>query len=172
MKNILLASALVIGLSFSANAQYRTIHQDAQQTRTTNYQVQHIKSAQYQTQKAKTPKDPKEIARNKTAEMDRQVGLSAKQERKVYRMSLKEAKQTIKLQELKKENKQTLKEVLTKEQMALVKKQNPKAKQGAYIITKVPSQGKTTQMKAKDAKMNQQKKNNKNSNQPACCSKK
>lgn len=171
MKNIILASALVLGLGFSANAQYRTIHQDAQHTRTTNYQVQHTKGAQYHTQKVQTPKDPKEIARNKTAAMDRQVGLSAKQERKVYRMQLKEAKQTVKLQELKKENKQALKEVLTKEQMALVKKQNHKNNQQTYIITEMPNQRAAVQMKAKPTKMSQHK-GNKNSTQPACCSKK
>lgn len=171
MKNIILASALILGLGFSANAQHRTIHQDAGQARTTYYQVQPTKGTPYHTQKNQAPKDPKEIARNKTAAMDRQVGLSAKQERKVYRMQLKEAKQTVKLQEIRKENKQALKEVLTKEQMALVKKPNRKNNQQTYIITEKPNQRATVQMKANQVNMNQHK-GNKNSTQPACCSKK
>lgn len=62
-----------------------------------------------------------EIATNKTAALDKRVGgLTNRQEKKVYKVYLKEAKQQVKLRDLKRENKAEIGDVLTKKQKAYV----------------------------------------------------
>lgn len=61
-------------------------------------------------------RDPNAIAINKTAQLDRRVRLNHKQERQVMRMYKKEAKQMVKLQDIRKENRHELKAILTNEQ--------------------------------------------------------
>lgn len=73
------------------------------------------------TSKMKFEKDPKAIAINKTVALDKKVGLTHKQEKKVQRLYKKEAKQMVKLQELRKENRLAMRDILTKEQLAKAK---------------------------------------------------
>ena len=99
-------------------------------------------------------KDPKAIAINKTAALDRKVQLTHQQEKKVQRLYKKEAKQMVKMQELKKENAAAIKDILTKEQLQKVHPKRTVAmySTGGHIrpaIMKQDRPGRMIHMKAK-----------------------
>lgn len=63
--------------------------------------------------------DPEAIATNKTVILEKQAGgLTRQQEKKVYKLYKKEAKQEVKLRTVKQENREAMKDILTKEQYA------------------------------------------------------
>jgi hypothetical protein len=105
--------------------------------------------------------DPKAVAINKTTALDKKVGLTQKQERKIYRLYKKEAKQENKLHEIRKENKHAMREILTKEQYAKVYSQHSDRNIHQKMVFK--------------AKMNKEHKNFKKQSKScdkACCNKK
>jgi len=162
MKNIILASALILGLGFSATAQQHNMRP-----------MHNANGMQHNNMKQQEPKDPRDIALNKTVAMNKQIGLTPKQSRKVYRMELREAKQTIKLQDIKRENRQELKDVLTKEQMGGLKKQTPKKNGNMRNVKQAHSQTTVIRMQATNANkgMKMQKNDNKKDGSRACCNK-
>lgn len=130
MKGIILAGFLALGIGTTTtmaaqetkyHARYRG--EIAGKETTQRPQVQPIKKdvVQYHNRpahhaKMKIEKDPKAMAINKTIALDKKVGLTHKQEKKVQRLYYKEAKQVAKLQELRKENRMAMKDILTQEQ--------------------------------------------------------
>lgn len=71
--------------------------------------------------------DPQAIATNKTVILEQRAGgLTRKQEKKVYRLYKKEAKQEVKLKTLKQENREAIKEILTREQYVNVRGEHKK----------------------------------------------
>lgn len=126
MKGIMLIALLALGMGTSANLSA----QDA--TTDKKYHPRYKMTAEHKhrvAMKGSSPEgrhrevrwvetDPKAIAINKTIALDKKVGLTAKQEKQVTKLYLKEAKQEVKLREIRRDNRQEMRTILTKEQFA------------------------------------------------------
>lgn len=139
MKGIIIAAIVSLGMASSVTAQ--------------QYRQQYTYIA---TDRGMKDKDPQAIATNKTVILDQRAGgLTRKQEKKVYRLYKKEARQEVKLRDLKQENRVAIKDILTREQYGKVRK-NDRSNRDIRHYNRTSHNGTATQYTRKKAKKNRQ----------------